>query len=516
MEHQLDRTQSSWKARDPRRYHVVVSGLTSPKLAPTKKFRSPFDYILAASGILTSVALTYYLFTHGFDGPADLGAGLVLSVPVVLAALTVLFSISMVFRPAAKAVLIGICVLVATGVYTTELYLENEGLASSSKPAGNFDSVSPEDKKQVAELAGSFGVDTRDRSELLEELRSHDVDAVPALMLASILASHGGSLTVGSNSDSRLMPIGGISNTLTVLCNETGQFVSYTSDEHGLRNPRGLWTKSRADLAAVGQSWTQGYCVADGKGFVDLLRGEYPVTLNLGISGESALLQLAAIKEYLPLVRPKIVLWFFSEGVDLMDLYEESTRPLIMRYLEPTFTQNLANRQPEIDQALRRFQADHAQPSPPPSTRTVSALFYRSLGVLKLWHLREKLDLVYGINGVDQRAWSVLPLLKETLTRSDALTRNWGGRLYFVYLPSWTRYRNGSIGPERERTAVLSLVNSLSIPIIDVEPAFRGQKDPLSLFPFGRFSHYNEAGNQVVATTVLRSISRDHQSLDTH
>jgi hypothetical protein len=498
-----------------------VSDLSLPKLVLTKKIRSPIDCVLAGSGILAFLALSYYLLKHGFDGPADLGAGLVLSVPVVLAALTVLFSISMVFRPAAKAVLIGTCVLVATGVYTTELYLEYEGLASSSKPAGNFDSVSPEDKKQVAELARSFGVeiDTRDRSELLEELRSHDVDAVPALMLASILASHGGSLTVGSNSDSRLMPIGGISNTLTVLCNETGQFVSYTSDEHGLRNPRGLWTKSRADLAAVGQSWTQGYCVADGKSFVDLLRGEYPVTLNLGISGESAVLQMAAIREYLPRVRPKIVLWFYTEGVDLIDLYEESTHPLIMHYLEPTFTQDLVNRQPEIDQALWRFETDRTQPpqgQPASTVSTLSTLYYRSLGMLKLWHLRGKLDLMYGTNGFDQRASSVLSLLRDTLVQSDALTRNWGGRLYFVYLPSWTRYRNGSIGPERERTAVLNLVNSLSIPIIDVEPAFRGQKDPLSLFPFGRFSHYNEAGNQVVATTVLRSISRDHQSLDTH
>ena len=139
-------------------------------------------------------------------------------------------------------------------------------------------------------------IDARDRSELLEELRGRGVDAVPALMLASILRADRRAET--SDDHGKLIPIGGISNALTVLCNETGQFVTYTSDEHGLRNPPGVWTAPRADLAAVGQSLIQGHCVADSKGFVDLLRARYPVTLNLGISGESALLQLAAIREY--------------------------------------------------------------------------------------------------------------------------------------------------------------------------------------------------------------------------
>ena len=44
------------------------------------------------------------------------------------------------------------------------------------------------------------------------------------------------------------------------------------SDEHGFRNPAGIWNSPRVDIAAVGQSLAQGYCVPDGKGFVDLLR----------------------------------------------------------------------------------------------------------------------------------------------------------------------------------------------------------------------------------------------------
>ena len=66
---------------------------------------------------------------------------------------------------------------------------------------------------------------------------------------------------------------------------------------------------------------------------------------------------------------------------------------------------------------------------------------------------------------------------------------------------------NGPTVPERTRTRVLELVNALDIPIIDLQPVFQAQKDPLSLFPFRRFGHYNETGNQIVADTLLGFLS---------
>ena len=77
------------------------------------------------------------------------------------------------------------------------------------------------------------------------------------------------------------------------------------------------------------------------------------------MSGQSSLLQLAAIKEYLPRYAPKIVLWVYCEGIDLDDLHDESTYPLLMRYLEPTFSQHLLTRQPDIDQALATLCGRH-------------------------------------------------------------------------------------------------------------------------------------------------------------
>ena len=187
-------------------------------------------------------------------------------------------------------------------------------------------------------------------------------------MLADALG-YGSAGSGQSTAADGLLPLGGISSTLTLLCNQ-GQVVSYTSDEHGFRNPGGIWSSPRADIAAVGQSFAQGYCVRDGKGFVDRLRTPNLVTLNLGMSGQSSLLQLAAIKEYLPRYEPKTVLWIFTEGIDLPDLYVEATHPIARRYLDPTFSQHLLTRQMEIDAALRRLVAGVETHEREPRTRS--------------------------------------------------------------------------------------------------------------------------------------------------
>jgi hypothetical protein len=249
--------------------------------------------------------------------------------------------------------------------------------------------------------------------------------------------------------------------------------------------------------------------VPDGKGFVDLLRADGRVVLNLGTSGQSSLLQLGAIKEYLPRYAPKTVLWTFTEGIDLPDLYTESTHPFLMRYLEPAFGQGLLARQSEIDDHLRRaasaLQVRDQEANAPPRRES---FVERSLEIGKLWTLRKKLEL----SGEESQVWSMLEqpshnLFSTALEQARTVTNSWGGTLYFVYLPSWNRYRNGPKDPERERVRVLRLVNALGIPVIDVRAAFEAQNDPLSLFPFRKFGHYNELGNQVVAETILKVLS---------
>ena len=54
---------------------------------------------------------------------------------------------------------------------------------------------------------------------------------------------------------------------------------------------------------------------------------------------------------------------------------------------------------------------------------------------------------------------------------------------------------------------VVSLAMDLGLPVIDITKAFDAHPDPLSLFPFRMFGHYNEDGYKLVAETVLKSLA---------
>jgi hypothetical protein len=477
--------------------------------APVRKVRWA-TLVLMAGGALALLILGRYLLGDEATGRWD-----VVGVrTAVFGGLAVCLFVSVRARPAIKTAMATLCLIAIGGLYVADLVLAGSDPGDGRMPLWAIDLASPAHKAEVSKIAAQSGVkvDTRDRSAILDDLRAQHIDAVPAVMLADVLQPAGAGRSGDPNDPDRVLPLGGISRALTVLCNQSGSYVTYQSDEHGFRNPPGLWDVVHLDLAVVGQSLTQGYCMADGNGFVDLLRASHPLTLNLGVSGQSSILQLAAIREYLPRYTPKAVLWIFAEGIDLPDVLDESRDPIAVRYLETTFTQHVAARQAEIDIALRNsVSRKEARTMHDPTSAVVAPSFVgRVLPFLKLWHLRETMDLAYGItlaNAQPEGQQTALRLLQTALGQAHTLTSSWGGTIYFVYLPSWARYRNSAHGPEDERTSVLKVVHDLGIPIIDTEPAFRAQKDPLSLFPLRRFGHYNERGNRLVAETIRNALS---------
>jgi hypothetical protein len=478
------------------------------------KTKSFANAVLIAGGLMALLALWRHLYASGWIGPQPFASEARGPESIVFAALATLFLASLRLRLALRVGIAVVSVSLLAVLYAAELVLANTSLGPGANlPFWSIDRASSQRKRDLSVLAAQSGgtIDTRDRVEVLDDARRRGIDMVPAIMLADVLGGDG-TATVPESTDHEepLVPLGGISSSPTLLCNESGQFVSYSSDEHGFRNPRGIWNSERVDIAAVGQSLTQGYCVPDGQEFVDLLRAHNLVVLNLGTSGQSGLLQLGAIKEYLPRYAPKHVLWFFIEGIDLADLYIESTHPFLMGYLEPTFSQHLLTRQPEIDRLLRRTVSTIEARERVPHSAASRSYTERALEIARLWSLRQKVALIYG-DREGPEVWSMLErphnLLSTVLEQARTVTSSWGGTLYFVYLPSWTRFRNSPRAADEEHAKVLSVVRALGIPVIDVQPAFQAQHDPLSLFPFRRFGHYNEQGNTIVAESVLKSLS---------
>ena len=204
-----------------------------------------------------------------------------------------------------------------TAAYFAELYLRWE---------------TTQDLWSVARRLG-LPYDDRQRVEVVRDLRSAGQDAWPVPFPIYLL---------GHADTQGLLPLGGVSGVPTVLFNEVGSYVTYRSDERGFRNPPGMWSVDGLQLAAVGDSYTQGMCVKDHESAIDLIRVAYPRTLNLGMSGDGPLLELATLKEYLPELRPPRVLWFYFEGNDLvLDLDMERKSRSLTAYLKPGHRQNL-------------------------------------------------------------------------------------------------------------------------------------------------------------------------------
>ncbi len=300
----------------------------------------------------------------------------------------------------------------------------------------------------------------------------------------------------------------GVSDVLTIYCNEGGQFLVYKSDEHGFNNPKGLYRPDQVDIAAVGDSYTHGACVASDDNSMAVIRNAVPRTINFAMSGNGPLFILATLRKFVEPLRPKIVLWFHAEENDLRNVPTEMSYPLLRRYLEEDYSADLLLRQDVVDEELSRViesellkatsnaAGDARERESADGSRSSRLQLFKA--ILKLYYIRSKL---LG----DQAPSLDLATFSEILDTARRRVEAYGGRLFFVYLPQYGRY-SSRLFPTEIRTTVRKLVRDLNIPVIDVSEAFDRHPEPLSLFPFGLFGHYSEAGHELVGRTVLNRI----------
>lgn len=92
---------------------------------------------------------------------------------------------------------------------------------------------------------------------------------------------------------------------------------------------------------------------------------------------------------------------------------------------------------------------------------------------------------------------------KKILKLTKNLTDKNKSTLYFVYLPSYSRYKtkyNNS-----NYLSIKKILKELDIPIVDIhEEVFNKNKNPLKFFPFGLYGHYTVDGYKKVAETIYK------------
>lgn len=420
-----------------------------------------------------------------------------------------------------NSVFVGASTLIA--LYFVEVLFAYSGSTIASLGAQGWLSFPQDANPKVAAdriktlEAGNQKFDTRSRLQVIYDMRARGIVAYPDIF-PRVLFEPASSETIKSillRNNEEFLPVAGMSMTTTVFCNESGEYVVYESDEHGFHNPRGMWERQSADIVTLGDSYTHGVCVPTDKGFVATIRSHRPHTINLGVNGHGPLTSLATLKEYGGSLKPRLVLWFYYEGNDLRDLDGwEKNSPLLKRYIESSFSQHLIKHQTEIDRLLKaHIDGEMAKAEAPVSVELILKLHHlrRALHVF-----RERRSTEHGLpaelveylreSGAPAAAED-LQLFERVLADARDTVSSWGGRLVFVYLPTWERYRIPELASQ-DRDHVLSIASRLHLQVVDIHRSFSEHPDPLSLFPFRRYAHYNELGHKLVGEEVLRALEK--------
>ena len=378
-----------------------------------------------------------------------------------------------------KEYLIIILISSLTTIYIFEFYLTFKRIENRDQRAQ--EKIEIKKKKFFDKTGKKF--DGRSRYEIYSELKINNPDIQVSFHTSDLF-----------NEKNDIFPFAGISKSKTIHCNENGYYSIYESDRYGFNNPDKEWDQKNFEFLLVGDSHTHGACVNRPGDIASILRSlSKKSVLNLGYSGWGPLIKYAILREYLT-SDVKNILWIYFEGNDLSDLQNELGSDFLRKYFENlNFSQNLKNKQEQIDS----FAKAKILKSKEKKDRFNLQKF------IKINNIRGKITNSFVKK--DQKNPLPITELKKILLHVREMAKKNGSNLYFVYLPEYLRYKNNY--DNSNYVLVKSIVNELDIPFIDInKKVFEKETDPLNLFPFRLFGHYNEEGYRKIAEAIFNSI----------
>ena len=295
------------------------------------------------------------------------------------------------------------------------------------------------------------------------------------------------------NTEKKLLPLSGISNSKTIHCIENGYYSIYQSDRYGFNNPDSEWDEKEIEYLTLGDSFVQGSCVNRPNDITSVLRtlsNKSAVNLGYGLNGP--LLQYAGLREYLS-KNVKNVLWFYYEGDDLFNLEISLKSKILNKYISDlSYSQNLKKLQPAIDN-LNELNM---------SIKLKNNIKYESeiskskiINFIKLYSSRSKFFSKSDDKVLNKTEFSKILTLAKNLTLKN------NSKFYFVYLPEYSRYKSDYDNTDYHE--VKKIVKQLQIPFIDIHAeVFEKEKNPLNLFPFKLKGHYNIEGYKKIGVKI--------------
>ena len=403
---------------------------------------------------------------------------------------------------------INIIILLA---YSSEIYLNYNPNAYFTPIKGLIEFGTITQKKKINSYKKLEGkdYDTRTKYNVYKELKKTNKDITLAVAPASHIYN------------TKINPLSGISNSETINCNENGYFTIYKSDRFGFNNPDQEWDKSLVKYVLVGDSYIHGACVNLPNDISSVLRNfTNKAVLNLGYSGNGPYIQYATLREYLD-NNVEHVLFFFYEGNDVTDLTTQQKSLILNSYTSNlNFSQNLKKKQFQIDEVVKNMILIEEEQR---LVKSKSKNNFNFNKIIKLTHVRTVLSIMRGnrvgtiqndLSTVSFRSGDILSYYYDILELTKKLTIEKNATLHLVYLPSYARYKatkglGGHEGREIHKKIKL-MADLLDINFIDIKSdIFDKEENPLKLFPFELWGHYNIEGYFKVATR-LNEVLKDY------
>ncbi|MEC9292909.1 MAG: hypothetical protein VYC65_01345 [Chloroflexota bacterium] len=313
----------------------------------------------------------------------------------------------------------------------------------------------------------------------------------------------------------KTVPIASLASTPVLITNELGTYPIWMTDRYGFNNPDSVWDDiSLFDSIIIGDSFAAGQSVEQGQEIAAQLRKLDHKSLNLASIGAGPLNALAQLREYGSSISTNYVFWVFYHGNDFADLNHELNHPVISRYLDPTFSQNLRANSAIIDPVYREYAtkvlttfgktrngAGCAEFKP------VTGLRRRIGGFISLVTLKNSVARI-----VDNMRTS--PIISGNIsefsfiaTLIDNEARQNGAQLVFVFMPQYfdlpKYFEPHEMGdPLISKDRVFGTITSLGIPIIDMQKTINAHSDPASFYPLRIWGHMSPFGYQQVASEL--------------
>jgi len=466
-------------------------------------------------GILISIIIISYVLYKLYNLPqfASLVFYLILILSCVIFILFLGFGLKK-FSESLKVNLSILFFIICIIIYGLEIYLENL----------NKEKIPMQNRIRAEKM--NLPYDERGKLEVLKDFKDSGIDAFPNISPSGFIGFN--YINGFTSKKGKIYPLGSIPNALTINANQSGYYPISMSDEHGFMNPKGLYKKDKVDIILTGGSIANSDGVNSDESITAVLRQMNLNAINITSADNGSLIKLAALKEYAEPLKPKIIIWAYSAH-SLYHLSEEMKSPLLKRYLyEDNYSQKLISRQEEVKDVLLSYynsewinertkkniipQENSIKTKKDSFTKNITK--YSIIKIAKLYNLRKRINLIPAYKHPPVPSL----IFKDILKKSKQMVSDWGGKMYFVYLPDWSRYsideyvKHGLIYniEHSYREFVISTANELDIPVIDIHrEVFATHKDSLSLFPFRKPRYYTADGYRIMAKVIAKQLEKD-------